>query len=163
MKLNKTKRMMCKLLFKYVLILGVYLISYTPVSSKPDDTELKQTLEKAFKVDKSVNLSLYNKYGDVVVRTWDTDSVKIFIEITAYGKKLDDVKKTLGKVDFDFDHTGKFLTIATIINRKSSSTPSFWSDLGDKFGKDKPAVYALEVSITNSFSLFVFVMDSMVV
>ena len=78
-----------------------------------------------FKVD------LSNKYGDIIVNTWNKDSVKFKIKITAYGKSDEAVDKLLERVSFDHTNSGRFLKFETIFDRQSGSFKEFWNSLGD--------------------------------
>ena len=65
------------------------------------------------------------------MNTWDVDSVKIDIEVTAYGKTSSEAYKILDRVDFDFFYNRDFLKIETVLDRKAGFFKELWRDIGD--------------------------------
>jgi len=110
-----------------VLITGVNLANHE-VSRR---SERVKTVSRKFKVPHTVNVKLINKYGPVIVNTWNVDSVKIDIEVTAYGKTSSEAYKILDRVDFDFFYNRDFLKIETVLDRKASFFKELWRDIGD--------------------------------
>jgi len=94
-------------------------------------SERVKTVSRKFKVPHTVNVNLINKYGPVIVNTWDVDSVKIDIEVTAYGKTSSEAYKILDRVDFDFFYNRDFLKIETVLDRKAGFFKELWRDIGD--------------------------------
>lgn len=96
-----------------------------------DDTKLTKTIERDFSMPKNGYLELINKYGQIVINTWSKDSVTVKVKITAYGKDYDDAEKMLDRVDIDFRATSPYLTIETILDRKSGFFKEVWNNISD--------------------------------
>ncbi len=94
-------------------------------------SERTRTVERSFKVPGNVNIELTNKYGPVVINTWDNDSVKIKVDITAFGKNLNQATKTINRIDIDFNNNGDFLTIESVFDRSSGFFKELWNNIGD--------------------------------
>lgn len=110
----------------------VILVVSDALAKKPDqDTRMTRTIERSFKVPDKVNVEIINKYGPVIVNTWENDSVKVTIELTAFGNKRSTISKTLDRVDFDFNLNNEFLTIETILDRKSGFFQELWNSIND--------------------------------
>lgn len=111
-----------------------YLIVFVVLSldlSAAVDTKLTKSIEKKYKVSSAVNIDIENKYGQVIVNTWSKDSVVVKIKVTAFGKNDSDTKKTLGRVDFDFNQVSNFITIQTVFNRSTGTFKELFKSIGD--------------------------------
>jgi hypothetical protein len=118
------------IVFSLILIFGIapaLLASTFPT----DDTKLTKTITRSFKIPKDGHVSIINKYGPVVINTWNKDSVHVKIEITAFGKNDKSVSKIMDRVDFDFDLNSKYLLAATVLDRSSGFFTELWNNLGD--------------------------------
>ncbi|GAA0891955.1 hypothetical protein GCM10009122_16340 [Fulvivirga kasyanovii] len=117
------------------LIFSVVLCAcFLQAPAKPgdnDDTKLTKTIERDFSMPKNGYLELINKYGQVVINTWSKDSVKVKVKITAYGKDYSDAEKMLERVDIDFRSTSPYLTIETMLDRKSGFFKELWNNISD--------------------------------
>lgn len=120
---------------KQILIGGFFILSIivlnVPAYAQDDDTRLTKNIRKTFELSSEGTIDVTNKYGQVIVHTWDKDSVLVDIQITAYGKDDDQVEKLMGRVDFEFDNFGDFLTIETLLDRKSGFFKEMWNNISD--------------------------------
>lgn len=119
-----------------ILIFSLYLYGTSLAGilgnkDKDDDTRLTKMIERGFEVKSNVTIDLSNKYGQVILNSWDRDSVALKIQITAYGKNDDAVEKLMDRVDFDFNNTANFLTIETVFDRNSGVFKDLWNSLSD--------------------------------
>ncbi len=119
-----------------ILIFSLYLygVGWAGIlgnKDRDDDTRLTKVIERGFKVRSNVTIDLSNKYGQVILNSWDRDSVAINIQITAYGKNDDAVEKLMDRVDFDFNNTANFLTIETVFDRNSGVFKDLWNSISD--------------------------------
>ena len=126
--------------------------------AQDDDTRLTKNIRKSFKVTPTGTIDVTNKYGQVIVNTWNKDSVLVNIEITAYGKDDEQVEKLMDRVDFDFDNFGDFLTIETLLDRKSGFFKEMWNNISDYskslLSKNKLNIdYELTIPTTARFNL----------
>jgi hypothetical protein len=119
-----------------ILIFSIYLYgnSWAGIlnnKDRDDDTRLTKVIERGFEVRSNVTIDLSNKYGQVILNSWDRDSVAVKIQITAYGKNDDAVEKLMDRVDFDFNNTANFLTIETVFDRNSGIFKDLWNSVSD--------------------------------
>lgn len=98
---------------------------------RDDDTRLTKVIERGFKVKSNVTIDLNNKYGQIILNSWNKDSVGIRIQVTTYGKNDDTVEKLMDRVDFDFNNTANFLTIETVFDRSSGVFKELWNSVSD--------------------------------
>jgi len=96
-----------------------------------NDTKLSKTVTRSFYIADDGHVSITNKYGPIVIDTWDEDSVSLKIQITVWGKNDKNVDKLMARVDFDFDQKGKYLTLKTVLDRGSGFFTELWNNIGD--------------------------------
>ncbi|UII28014.1 hypothetical protein LVD15_06205 [Fulvivirga maritima] len=118
------------LIFKYLLCFLSMTVLVAKAEEK-EDAKSTRLIEKSFLVDKSGFLEVMNKYGQVAVHTWNKDSIKVKVEIVGYGKDEDDAEKLTDRVDIDFNKTGQYLIIETILDRKSGFFKELWNNIND--------------------------------
>lgn len=122
---------MNKLNPKYLLLWALAGLFLTGTSFASDEVELSKRFVKGFKVSSGAQIDVSNKYGDVIINTWQKDSVRFEILITSYGKTDETVNKLIERVSFDHTNSGMFLKFETIFDRQSGSFKEFWNSLGD--------------------------------
>lgn len=132
------------------------------VHAGDNDTKVTKTINRGAVMPKNGDVELLNKYGQVVVSNSDDDSVRVTITVIAYGKDHASANKIMDRVDFDFNQTKQFLTIETVLDRKSGTFQEVWNNIGDLskslLSKNKLEInYEIQVpsnvtlSITNKF------------
>lgn len=97
----------------------------------------KRTITKTFTVSDNARLSVSNKYGKIVLHTWDKNEIRATIVITGFGKDQDEAQKIANSVDIDASQSGNAVTLKTVYTSGSGS--SFWGKLfnfSNKSGKD---------------------------
>ncbi len=117
---------------KYILFSVLFACLFQAhISKASEEIELRQRIVNSFKVSPNAQIDLVNKYGNIIVHTWEQDSVKFIIKIAAYGKTDETVKKLVERVSFDHTNSGKFLKFETVFDRQSGSFKEFWNSMGD--------------------------------
>ncbi|MEL7146897.1 MAG: hypothetical protein AAFO69_11045, partial [Bacteroidota bacterium] len=111
------------------VLLSIVTISASLASVGKDDTRLTKNITKSFAVNDNVEVDITNKYGKVVVNAWDKDSVKISVDIIAYGKNDDAVDKLIKKVAIDFMHSANYVSAETEMNKRGGSFGSLLSNI----------------------------------
>lgn len=96
-----------------------------------NDTKVTKTINESFLLPKNGNVEIHNKYGQIVILNSDTDSVTVKIEVVAYGKDRSSANKIMNRVDFDFSQTNQYLTLETVLDRKSGAFKELWNSIGD--------------------------------
>ncbi len=116
----------------YSLVGVFWLATILPVAAHPkDDTKLTKTITRDFQIPRDGHVTIVNKYGPIIINTWDKDSVHVTIEVTAFGKNDKSVNKIMDRVDIDFSHNNPYLTIATVLDRSSGFFTELWNNIGD--------------------------------
>lgn len=115
---------------KQLMVCLMIGVTFT-VAAQGEDTRLTKNIRKSFGVSSGGTVDVTNKYGQIIVHTWDYDSVLVDIEVTAFGKDDEQVEKLMSRVDFDFDNFGDYLTIETSLDRKSGFFKEMWNNIGD--------------------------------
>lgn len=124
----KIFRIVNKVLLIYGFLFLVIAVAAEGGNGK-DDTKLTKNITKSFAMTKNAEVDVINKYGKVVITAWDKDSVKVVIDIIAYGKNDDAVDKLMNKVNIEFMKSGDYLAVETEMNRKGGSFGSVLSNI----------------------------------
>lgn len=83
-----------------------------------DDPGKSKTFSKTFSVDAGDKLSISNKYGAVVIKTWDKREVKVDVDIKAYSKDADDAQRLLDETTIDAGKSGDQISFKTNIGSR---------------------------------------------
>ncbi|MEL6562006.1 MAG: hypothetical protein AAFQ94_27715, partial [Bacteroidota bacterium] len=123
-----------------------------------DDTKLTKNITKSYAMTSKSEVDIINKYGKVVVSAWDKDSVKIVVDIIAFGKNDDAVDKLMSKVNIDFMRSGDYLSVETKMNRKGGSFGAVLSNIEgyskSLLNKNKVTIdYTVYLPVTSSLNL----------
>jgi len=125
----KRKRMKKVLVYSLILI-GLSISAFAGVGGK-NDTKMSKTVTKVFAVPENGHVRIVNKYGPIQINTWNIDSVKVEITITAWGKNDKSVEKMMRRVDFDFIQSSRYLELRTVLDRSSGFFAEVWNNIGD--------------------------------
>ncbi|UII22525.1 hypothetical protein [Fulvivirga ligni] len=120
---------MMKLIFNCLALL--LCISFVAKANSGTDHKSTKKIQKAYDMPANGYLEVFNKYGQVVISTWEKDSVQVNITITGFGKDEEDAQKMLDRVDIDFNKTGQYLTMETLLDRKSGFFKEVWNNIND--------------------------------
>ncbi len=115
---------------KFLLFLAIIMMTHAVVSQS-SKTRLTKNISKSFSMEENATVEVANKYGQIIVKTWEYDSVLVEVEITAFGKNDDLVEKVMDRVDFEFNNFGDLLTVETVLDRKSGFFKEVWNNIGD--------------------------------
>ncbi|MFT5617228.1 MAG: hypothetical protein ACI85I_000444 [Arenicella sp.] len=112
-------------LFKTFGVLAILLISLS-TNSFAQKARLEKTISEKYTVSKSDKLLIDNRFGEVVIRTWDKKEITVDITIEGYGKNENQAKEMLNKVEIDYGKSGGEISFITRIDKKNNS----WSNNG---------------------------------
>ncbi|MCW3464332.1 hypothetical protein [Chitinophaga nivalis] len=116
-----------KLKFKYLLFLLCPLL----VQAENRESTYKKVVTKEFAVGNKAVLNISNKYGKVVLHTWEKNEIKAVVTITGWGKKDSEAKEVADMVDIAEEKVGNSSVILrTVYNPGSQS--SGWFSWGNK-------------------------------
>jgi hypothetical protein len=109
-----------KNLYKILFVLFLVPFTITATEKKGKYTKSK-TIKKEFNVDANATLNVYNKYGNIVIATWNENKIIIDVTITTNGNDEEKVIKRLEQIDVDFDANSNNVSAKTMIEKKSNS------------------------------------------
>jgi len=113
----------------FLLLFGQNLLA---IQANPEDgTKLTKTLNRSFKVGSNAHLNLSNKYGQMLVSTWQKDSIKVEIEISAYGNDTKTAESLLERVDVEFAGAMDFVKIETVLDKNKDIFDEIWNKITD--------------------------------
>jgi len=98
---------------------GIFLlISLLLVSFSLSAQEVTKEYHKEYKADASTTLEISNRYGDVVIQSWDKDQVVIDVKVTVEVPGRDRAEKLLSYIDVQFSEGTNVISAKTIIDDK---------------------------------------------
>jgi hypothetical protein len=143
----KTKicQKMKKLNYKQGILLLSTILLFTLTASSQ---EVTKKYHKEYTAGAATTLNISNRYGDVVVETWDKDQVVIDVKVTIDMPNREKAQKLLDYIDVHFDQSGDDISAKTVIDSKFNFTG--WGMGSKKFSIDysikMPSVTALNLS-----------------
>ncbi|HKK81899.1 MAG TPA: hypothetical protein VJ909_06610 [Prolixibacteraceae bacterium] len=111
-----TNTMHTTLKYYLVLILFSILTSIT-VSAQVSDSE---HISRGFMVDNSTIVDIGNKYGDIVVKTWERDTIWVQIDYKVTGRNYDEIHQKMKDIDFELTQSGHYVVINTLIGESKN-------------------------------------------
>ena len=134
----------------YKLLLVIFLIPLTinATDRKGKYTKTK-TLNKEYSVSDNATLNVSNKYGNIVITTWNENTIDIKVTITTNGNDEAKVERRLEQIDVDFEGNSNFVSAKTIIEKNSKS----WSFWGKNNNVNMQIDYLIKMPITNNTDL----------
>ncbi len=138
MKKNETEnRREGKMRIYKDLIKGLFVIvclltvnsSVGAANHKGADIKLTKNITKSYPIREDGELDVLNKYGKVIVKIWNEDSVKVSVDIEAFGKNYQAVEKLMKSVEIDFLEGSNYVSVETDMNKKSGGFSSVLSSI----------------------------------
>ena len=121
-----------RLSYKSIVLTVIWFWVLIPSAHASDnDTKVSKITNEGFLMPKNGHLEIINKYGQVLINNSHNDSVTVKIEVIAYGKDRSTANKIISRVDFDFEQTKEYLTLETVLDRKSGFFKEMWNNIGD--------------------------------
>lgn len=114
--------MCCKKML--LLLLGVLWLSPTLTAQS---TEKIKRMERAFKLQRTTEVNISNKYGNVHLLNWEKDSVKFEVEITVRSSKPARADKMFNDIDIQFSQSSYYVNAVSTFG----GSGSLWSEITD--------------------------------
>lgn len=110
------------------------------------------TVTKKFTVNNGARLDVSNKYGKVIMHTWDKNVIQAVITITANGSNDDDARSLASKVNIQASQSGNTVSLTTKYD--ASASGSFWKQFfGGTGGSPKDYIHIdYEISLPRSLA-----------
>jgi hypothetical protein len=109
--------------------------------------ERTKSITHSFPVTKQCSVKLTNKYGDVMINTWEKDSVAITVTIKATDKKETDAANKLTSIDAQFTTTPYYIDIQTVFKDNKSALNATISEFTSGIFNSKRSV-TIDYSVT---------------
>ena len=140
--ITKIKRKMKKSVYKagMLLFISLFLVSVA-VSAQ----ELTKEFHKEYTAG-AKTLQISNRYGDVVIQSWDKDQIVIDVKITVEMSNKEKAQKFLDYIDVQFSEGTNAITAKTVIDDKFNFTG--WGD-SRKFSID----YTIKMPVGTDLTL----------
>lgn len=119
----------------------------------PDHLRLREytkTIKKEFDIAANGTTYLSNKYGEVAVKTWDRNRVKIMVNIVVDASSEDKAKAIFDRININFSNAKDYVRALTEIE---SSRSSWWSWGYSSSKGDYKINYEVFLPATNNLDL----------
>jgi hypothetical protein len=113
----KTLQEMKKSVYKKGLLLLLPILLFTVTATAQEVT--KEFNEK-YSAGASTTLQINNRYGDVLIDSWDKDEVTIDVKVTVEMPNRDRAQKLLDYITVEFSQDGDVISAKTVIDDKFS-------------------------------------------
>lgn len=124
--------------FRNILILCLLVGSLFSARAETPIQEFTRAINREFGTTADGMTALYNKYGQVNVKTWPNNSVKIDITIIVNAKNQREADKTFDRIKVNFANTAGYIKAETVIEQFSGVT---WFNGGENDFKINYEVY----------------------
>jgi hypothetical protein len=112
---TKINQVMKKSVYKsgMLILLTAIFLSFTITAQ-----EVTKEFHKEYKADKTTTLDINNRYGDVVIQSWDKDQVVIDVKVTVDVPGKDRAERLLSLIDVQFTEGTNLISAKTVIDDK---------------------------------------------
>ncbi len=110
------------------------LLALTITGLSLEAQEVSKDYHKEYTTNENTSLSINNKYGDVIVRTWERNSIVIDVKVTILLPSRERAEKLLSYIDVIFSEEGDNISARTFIDEKFSFTG--WGNTSRRFSID---------------------------
>jgi hypothetical protein len=112
-----------------LFFISLFLLSFT-LSAQ----EVSKEFHKEYTAGANTTLEISNKYGDVVIQSWDKDQVIIDVKVTVDLPNKEKAEKLLGYIDVQFSEGENLISAKTVISDKFNFTG--WGGESKRFSID---------------------------
>lgn len=97
------------------VVTGGNAVQVVQEQSNADDPMRSKTFSKSFSLSGGDKVSLSNRYGPVVIKTWDKKEIKVDVDIKAYSNKEDEAQTLLNEAEIEASKVGDQVSFSTRI------------------------------------------------
>jgi hypothetical protein len=106
--------------FKGFILLAFALSPLLSIAHDGDNVEKKRTISKTYTVGPEDRLSIENSFGNVVVATWDKNTIQVDIEIGVRASSDEKAQQMLDQINVSDHQSGQDIEFKTDIGRMNS-------------------------------------------
>ncbi|TAF32638.1 MAG: hypothetical protein EAZ57_08050 [Cytophagales bacterium] len=121
-----------KLPLVYLVLLLCTFLGTRSLSAAKAGYTLSKKINMAFRANPNIDVHIVNKYGKVQFVSWDKDSVRMVVEMTALGKDEDVAEDILKSVDVDYTYASNYLTAVSIYDKSEGVVMEFFNKMLDQ-------------------------------
>ncbi|WP_316810603.1 hypothetical protein [Pedobacter heparinus] len=99
----------------YILAIGLMLAINFAIAgtTDPNDPVRSKTFSKSFPLDGNDKVELNNRYGEMLIKTWDKKEIRVDIDIKAYSKDEADAQRLIDGTVIAADKRGNLVSVKT--------------------------------------------------
>ncbi len=98
--------------------IGCIVVLGCSLAASAQGYERMKRIEHVYPIKENTRVEIYNKYGNVHVNTWEKDSVKIRIKITAQANRPQNADKQINRVRFSVEKSEGYVVCKTIYGQQ---------------------------------------------
>ena len=133
--------------FKILLLALMVTILWMPSAFTQD--EVSKEFHESFSADKNTKLVIENKYGNIDIKDWDRNEVKIDVVIKVKHSNRDKAEKILGNIDVKIGQEGKEIKAVTNFDDKFSNLRTGNTEISVDYSVQMPA--NISINIANKY------------
>jgi len=126
-----------------LLFIPLLLLSFTLTAQD----EVSKEFHKEFTAGVNTTLQINNKYGDVLITSWDKNQIVIDVRVTVEMANKERAEKLMSYIDVQFSESDNLVSAKTIIDDKFNF--SGWGNGSRKFSID----YTIKMPVNNALTL----------
>jgi hypothetical protein len=117
--------------------------------------EFVKTITRDFKTSANGTTAIYNRHGDINIRTWSENRVKIDINIVVNAYNQKEAEKAMGQINANFTNTNGYIKAETMIGNLNNWGGSYydWVDKSEKKCQDYRISYEVWIPADNQLDL----------
>ncbi|MBS4062436.1 MAG: hypothetical protein KG029_18720 [Bacteroidetes bacterium] len=109
------------------LLLAIFIASISFEAVWAQTNEKTKRYDKSFAIQKSTEVNVNNKYGNIHIINWEKDSVRFEVELIFRSSKAGRVEKLFNEIDVRFTQTAYYVTAVSSF----PNTGKLWSEIAD--------------------------------
>ena len=106
-----------------LIILAIFL----PIAMQAQTYEMSKRFERSFKLTKTTEINISNKYGNVHLLQWEKDSVRFEVEVNIRSSKEGRVEKLYSEIDVQFSQSPYYANAVSSF----AGSGKLWTEISD--------------------------------
>ncbi|MEM9337476.1 MAG: hypothetical protein AAGA66_02025 [Bacteroidota bacterium] len=111
--------------------------------------------ERTFFAPEDARVEVISKYGEVIVQTWELDSIRFKILVKAEGKNSSTIRKSMDKVDVRFRKVGSMISAVTQVSSGNGFLSNIMNEVEGVVGSNNKLEVNYEVWVPENVDLSV--------
>ncbi len=111
--------------------------------------------DRSFSVEENSKVEIISKYGEVIVQTWEYDSVRFEVLVKAEGRNSSVVRKSMDRVNIRFRKVGRIISATTEVEKGSGFLGSLMSEVEGVVGPNNKLQVDYQVWLPENVDLSV--------